>query len=99
MLVLIFARVRERYGFARNRYATSGAQIRKLAKPGMKNVGMSLSGSAFGNQIETSAVHAHRSMKVQNDLSANRSVIRYSNGRAAREVAVLARRKGSRALF
>jgi hypothetical protein len=73
--------------FAKNLYATSGAQMRKAAKPMMKKVGTNFTGTEFSNQIFASAVLAQRSMKVQNTRSAIFSTITYINQFRESEVA------------
>ena|SRR6185312_15776196 len=52
-----------------------GAQIRKLAKPIIKKVGMSFWGRSCSNQIEVSALAAHKSINVQNTRRVIFSVI------------------------
>lgn len=65
-----------------------GAQIRKLANPGIKKVGMAFSGmTCGGSQMRRSAVLAHKSMKVQNVCSAIFSIIIYLNRFDIMEVA------------
>lgn len=61
--------------FTKNRYTTIGAQIKKLAKPIIKNVGISFSGTACSAQIRVKAVHAHRSIIIQNTRRAIFSII------------------------
>jgi hypothetical protein len=63
--------------FARNRHVTSGAQIRKLAKPRIKKVGTSLWGTASVAQMRVSAEPAHNSIIAQNRLSVIFSIIMY----------------------
>ncbi len=56
-----------------------GAQIRKLAKPMIKKVGMIFTGIISPNHKDIRNELAQRSINVQNILSAMRSVIIYSN--------------------
>ena len=53
--------------------------MRKLAKPGIKKVGISFSGRAFSNHMVTSAVLPHSNMNVQNILSVIFSIITHYN--------------------
>ena len=65
---------------ARNRYVISGAQIRKLAKPKIKKVGMISLGKALPLlHICASAEPAHRSIIAQNSRSEIFSVIINNN--------------------
>ncbi len=62
-----------------------GAQIKKLAKPIMKKVGMNLKKSASSpskNQRAMSAVDAHSNIAVQNILNVIFSIITLYNWRA-----------------
>lgn len=52
--------------------------MRKLARPIIKKVGMSFSGKACSNHIIVSAELAHRSIIIQNTLSAIFSIITYT---------------------
>lgn len=54
----------------------SGAQMRKLAAPMMKNVGASLGGMTLPAQIRTRTVAAHRSIAVQKTRRVIFSVIK-----------------------
>jgi len=62
--------------------------MRKLAKPGIKKVGIIFSGMNPGIQMLVSAVPAHRSMNVQKNLSEILSVITYRNLRVAEKDAL-----------
>ena len=69
------------YDLFKKRYVTSGAQIRKLAKPIIKKVGIILKIFSFSTkgsiQISTSADPAHKSMAVQKILKVIFSIITY----------------------
>jgi len=63
----------------RNLYTIRGIQIKKLAKPNIKNVGIIFSVSKFSDQIRISADEAHKIIKNQNNLSVIFSTISLYN--------------------